>query len=88
MCITGYSLGLGIVLGGVFAAAYPVRPDVFTSDTAFLRTTTLGAALLGFLPLIWLSYVFGWGLLTVFLLARLVATVWRTHSGAWAVGGA
>ncbi|MGN8158985.1 MATE family efflux transporter [Salinisphaera sp. SWV1] len=127
--ITGYSLALGIVLGGVFAAAYPVLPHVFTSDTAvlaqipyawwlfvvqqpvagvvfaldgvllgagdtaFLRTTTLGAALLGFLPLIWLSYVFGWGLfgiwtgLTVFLLARLVATVWRTHSGAWAVGG-
>ncbi|MES1938574.1 MATE family efflux transporter [Salinisphaera hydrothermalis] len=128
--ITGYSLLLGIALGALFAAAYPVLPHAFTDDaavlaqipyawwlfvvqqpvagivfaldgvllgagdTAFLRTTTLGAALLGFLPLIWLSYAFGWGLLgiwaglTVFLLARLVATVWRTHSGAWAIGGA
>lgn len=128
--ITGYSLILGIVLGLIFAAAYPVLPHVFTGnaavlaeiphawwlfvaqqpiagivfaldgvllgagDTAFLRTTTLTAALVGFLPLIWLSYALSWGLtgiwlgLTVFLLARLVATVWRTHSGAWAVSGA
>lgn len=128
--ITAYSLGLGIVLAIVFAAAYPVLPRVFTgdpavlaqipyawwlfviqqpvagvvfaldgvllgaADAAFLRTSTLASALCGFLPLIWLSLLFGWGLagiwvgLTVFLVARLVATVWRTHSGAWAVAGA
>ena len=44
--------------------------------------------------LIWASWWFGWGLtgiwfgLTVFLVARLVATVWRTRSGVWAVEGA
>ncbi|HET7314582.1 MAG TPA: MATE family efflux transporter [Salinisphaera sp.] len=127
--ITGYSLVLGIALGVIFAAAYPVLPHAFTDDpavlaqipyawwlfvvqqpvagvvfaldgvllgagdAAFLRTSTLGAALLGFLPLIWLAYALGWGLagiwagLTVFLLARLVATAWRTRSGAWAVSG-
>nr|WP_233544009.1 MATE family efflux transporter [Salinisphaera sp. Q1T1-3] len=86
----------------LFVVQQPIAGIVFAldgvllgaADTRFLRTTTLAAALLGFLPLIWLSWVFGWGLtgiwigLTVFLLARLVATVWRTRSGVWAVGGA
>ena len=86
----------------LFVVQQPIAGIVFAldgvllgaGDTAFLRTSTLGAALLGFLPLIWLSYLFGWGLfgiwtgLSVFLLVRLVATVWRTRSGAWAVGGA
>ncbi|GAC58512.1 hypothetical protein GOHSU_42_00040 [Gordonia hirsuta DSM 44140 = NBRC 16056] len=58
-------------------------------DVAFLRTATLAGALGGFLPLIWLSLVFGWGLagiwtgLLVFMLARLSALVWRVRSGAW-----
>lgn len=86
----------------LFVLQQPVAGIVFAldgvllgaGDTAYLRTTTLGAALLGFLPLIWLSYAFHWGLagiwggLTLFLLVRLVATVWRTRSGAWAVAGA
>ncbi|MDA3920784.1 MAG: MATE family efflux transporter [Salinisphaera sp.] len=77
--------GIVFALDGVLLGA---------GDTAFLRTTTLGSALGGFLPLIWLSWWFGWGLtgiwsgLTVFLLARMVAVLWRTWSGRWAVAGA
>ena len=54
---------------------------------AFRRTATLAAALGGFLPLIWLSLVFDWGLagiwtgLLVFMIARLAATAWRVRSG-------
>ncbi|MBH03876.1 MAG: MATE family efflux transporter [Xanthomonadales bacterium] len=77
--------GIVFALDGVLLGA---------GDTRFLRTTTLAAALGGFFPLIWASWWFGWGLtgiwfgLTVFLVARLVATVWRTRSGVWAVEGA
>lgn len=58
-------------------------------DVGFLRTATLLGALLGFLPLIWLSLVFDWGLagiwsgLLVFMLARLAAVAWRVRSGSW-----
>lgn len=58
-------------------------------DVAYLRTATLLGALIGFLPLIWLSLVFDWGLagiwtgLLVFMLIRLAAVAWRTRSGAW-----
>ncbi|QJY47283.1 MATE family efflux transporter [Pseudonocardia broussonetiae] len=85
-----------------FVAMQPVAGVVFAldgvllgaGDAAFLRTTTLGAAVLGFLPLIWASLVFGWGLagiwtgLTVFMLLRLVAVGLRTRSGRWVVTGA
>ena len=63
-------------------------------DAAFLRNSTLAAAMLGFLPLIWASLGFGWGLvgiwtgLSAFMLVRLVAVLLRTRSGAWAVPGA
>ena len=76
--------GIVFALDGVLLGA---------ADTRFLRTTTLAAALGGFFPLIWASWFFDWGLagiwfgLTVFLIARLVATVWRTRSGIWAVEG-
>ncbi|MFP5023031.1 MATE family efflux transporter [Pseudonocardia phyllosphaerae] len=84
-----------------FAALQPVAGVVFAldgvllgaNDSAFLRTTTLAAALGGFLPLIWLSLVFGWGLagiwtgLTLFMLIRLVAVGLRTRGGRWAVPG-
>lgn len=59
-------------------------------DAAFLRTATLAAALGAFLPLIWASHVFGWGLagiwtgLLAFMLARLAAVWWRYRSGRWA----
>lgn len=58
-------------------------------DAAFLRTATLAAALGAFLPLIWASHVFGWGLagiwtgLLAFMLARFAAVWWRYRSGRW-----
>jgi putative MATE family efflux protein len=85
-----------------FVALQPIAGVVFAldgvllgaGDAAFLRTSTLGAAMLGFLPLIWASLAFGWGLvgiwsgLSAFMAVRLVAVLIRTRSGAWAVPGA
>jgi putative MATE family efflux protein len=85
-----------------FAALQPVAGVVFAidgvllgaGDAAFLRTSTLAAAVLGFLPLIWASLAFGWGLagiwsgLAAFMLIRLVAVGLRVRSGRWAVTGA
>ncbi|MEZ5150765.1 MATE family efflux transporter [Rhodococcus zopfii] len=85
-----------------FVAIMPAAGVVFAldgvllgaGDAAFLRTATLLSALLGFLPLIWCSLVWDWGLagiwtgLTVFIVFRMVAVVWRTLSGRWAVTGA
>jgi putative MATE family efflux protein len=62
-------------------------------DAAFMRTATVVSALAGFLPLIWLSLVFGWGLagiwsgLSMFIVLRMVFVGWRTLSGRWAVIG-
>jgi putative MATE family efflux protein len=62
-------------------------------DARFMRNATLASALLGFLPLIWLSLVFGWGLfgiwsgLTTFMVLRLVFVGWRALSGRWVVAG-
>lgn len=84
-----------------FVAQQPIAGVVFAldgvllgaGDTAFLRTTTLLSALGAYLPLIWLSWAFGWGLtgiwtgLTLFLIARMIAVVLRTRSGHWAVSG-
>ncbi len=84
------------------AAMQPVAGAVFAldgvllgaGDAAYLRTSTLVAALVGFLPLIWASLAFGWGLagiwsgLALFMLLRLVAVGLRARSGAWAVTGA
>nr|WP_177242796.1 MATE family efflux transporter [Amycolatopsis marina] len=85
-----------------FVALQPIAGIVFAldgvllgaGDAAFLRTATLASAVLGFLPLIWASLGFGWGLagiwtgLSVFMLLRLVAVVARWRSGNWAVVGA
>lgn len=85
-----------------FVAIMPLAGVVFAldgvllgaGDAAFLRTATLASALFGFLPLIWCSLVWDWGLagiwtgLTVFIVFRMVAVVWRTLSGRWAVTGA
>lgn len=85
-----------------FVALIPVAGVVFAldgvllgaGDAAYLRTTTLASALLGFLPAIWLSLAFDWGLagiwtgLAAFMLLRLAAVVWRARSGAWARVGA
>ncbi|RZQ59775.1 MATE family efflux transporter [Amycolatopsis suaedae] len=85
-----------------FVALQPIAGVVFAldgvllgaGDAAYLRTTTLLAAAVGFLPMVWLSLAFGWGLagiwtgLSLFMLARLVAVVLRWRAGAWAVTGA
>jgi putative MATE family efflux protein len=123
--VIAWSLGVSIVLAGLFAVGHAVLPRVFTSDAAvlaevstpwwffvamlpiagivfaldgillgsadaaFLRTSTLLAALLGFLPLIWLSLAFDWGLagvwtgLVVFMVVRLITAAWRVRGGRW-----
>jgi Na+-driven multidrug efflux pump len=58
-------------------------------DVAYLRTVTLGAALLGFVPLSLLSGGLGWGLagvwtgLTLFIVLRLVAVLTRVAGDRW-----
>lgn len=85
-----------------FVALQPVAGVVFAldgvllgaGDAAFLRTATLGSALVGFLPVVWASLAFDWGLagiwsgLAAFMVLRLACVVLRTRSGAWAVTGA
>ncbi|NLU81475.1 MATE family efflux transporter [Rhodococcus sp. HNM0569] len=85
-----------------FVAIIPVAGIVFAldgvllgaGDVKFLRNATLACALIGFLPLIWLSLAYGWGLagvwtgLVVFVALRMCAVVGRTLSGRWAVAGA
>ncbi|HYO01911.1 MAG TPA: MATE family efflux transporter [Mycobacterium sp.] len=62
-------------------------------DAKFMRNATLASAVVGFLPLIWLSSIFGWGLvgiwsgLTTFMVLRLVFVGWRAWSGRWLVPG-
>ncbi|WP_342801397.1 MATE family efflux transporter [Nocardia sp. No.11] len=90
------------VIWWFFVAMIPVAGAVFAldgvllgaGDAAFLRTATLIAALIGFLPLIWLSLVFDWGVagiwsgLVAFMLLRLLAVVARARTGRWARVGA
>lgn len=85
-----------------FVALQPVAGVVFAldgvllgaGDAAFLRTATLLSAGIGFLPLIWASLAFGWGLvgiwtgLSLFMVLRLVTLVLRTRSEHWSVVGA
>jgi putative MATE family efflux protein len=85
-----------------FVAMIPVAGVVFAldgvllgaGDAAYLRTTTLGAALVGFLPAIWLSLAFDWGIggiwcgLIAFMLLRLAAVSARALSGRWIRVGA
>ncbi|HEY5854905.1 MAG TPA: MATE family efflux transporter [Aldersonia sp.] len=84
-----------------FVALIPLAGVVFAldgvllgaGDAAFLRNATLASALVGFLPMIWASLAFDWGLagiwtgLALFMVARTAAVVWRTASGRWAVVG-
>lgn len=73
--------GIVFALDGVLLGA---------GDAAFMRTATVISALVGFLPLIWLSLVFDWGLagiwsgLTTFVVLRLIFVGWRAISGRWA----
>jgi putative MATE family efflux protein len=63
------------------------------ADARFMRNATMISALSGFLPLVWLSLAYGWGLagiwsgLTLFLVLRLILVGWRALSGRWAVPG-
>lgn len=81
-----------IPLGGIVFALDGVL--LGAGDAAFLRNITLASALVGFLPLIWLSFAFEWGLrgiwagLGAFITLRVLAVVWRTSSGRWAIAGA
>ena len=58
-------------------------------DVGYLRTVTIGAALVGFLPLSLLALPLGWGLagvwtgLTLFIALRLVAVVARVAGDRW-----
>ncbi|WP_338599098.1 MATE family efflux transporter [Saccharopolyspora sp. SCSIO 74807] len=77
--------GVVFALDGVFLGA---------GDARYLRTATLISAAAGYLPLIWLSLGFGWGLagiwtgLSLFMLLRLGTLLLRMRSGRWAVVGA
>ncbi|QDQ97666.1 MATE family efflux transporter [Tomitella fengzijianii] len=81
-----------IPLGGVVFALDGVL--LGAGDARFLRTATLIGALAGFLPIIWASLVWDWGLrgiwcgLVAFLVVRLGAVVARAATGRWAVPGA
>jgi putative MATE family efflux protein len=76
--------GIVFALDGVLLGA---------GDAAFMRTATVVSALVGFLPLIWLSLAYGWGLagiwsgLSMFVALRLIFVGWRAISGRWAVTG-
>jgi putative MATE family efflux protein len=76
--------GIVFALDGVLLGA---------GDAKFMRNATLISALVGFLPLIWLSLVFSWGLLGIwsglstFMVLRLVFVGWRAFSGHWLVPG-
>lgn len=90
------------VIWWFFVPLIPIAGIVFAidgvllgaGDAAYLRTTTMAAGLLAFLPTIWLSLVFHWGIagiwagLTAFMLGRLVSVGWRSLSGRWAQVGA
>jgi putative MATE family efflux protein len=84
-----------------FVAMQPIAGVVFAldgvligaGDVGYLRNLTIGAALGGFLPMVWLSSWLGWGLggiwagLTMFIVIRLVTVLLRMRSGRWAVLG-
>jgi putative MATE family efflux protein len=76
--------GIVFALDGVLLGA---------GDAKFMRNATLISALVGFLPLIWLSLIFGWGLvgiwsgLSTFMVLRLIFVGWRALSGRWLVPG-
>jgi putative MATE family efflux protein len=76
--------GIVFALDGVLLGA---------GDAKFMRNATLASALVGFLPPIWLSLMFGWGLfgiwagLTTFMVLRLLFVGWRAFSGRWLIPG-
>ena len=83
---------VGALVGGALIAG-PGYAALGAGDAKFMRNATLASALVGFLPPIWLSLAFGWGLLgiwaglTTFMVLRLVFVGWRAASGRWLVAG-
>lgn len=78
-------------LGGVVFAIDGVL--LGAGDVAFLRNATIVSVLAGFLPGVWLSFIFDLGLtgvwcgLLAFIVIRLAAVVWRYRGGKWARAG-
>lgn len=78
-----------VVAGGVLFALDGVL--LGAGDAAFLRTITVGAVLIGFVPGVWIAYAVDGGLtgiwlgLAAFIGLRTVAVVARFKSMAWAV---
>lgn len=76
-----------VVMGGVVFALDGVL--LGAADVAFLRNATIFSAVVGFIPLVWLSLFFDWGLtgvwcgLVAFVFLRMVAVVWRYRGNAW-----
>jgi putative MATE family efflux protein len=84
-----------------FVALQPVAGYVFAldgvllgaADAAFLRRLTLGSAIVGFLPMIWLSLAFDWGLagvwagLSLFMIGRALGVGLRARGDRWMVPG-
>lgn len=79
-----------VLAGGILFALDGVL--LGASDAAFLRTLTVAAVLLGFVPGVWLAYAFElglsgvWGGIAVFILIRTIGVVWRFYSMKWAQG--
>ncbi|RZS30524.1 putative MATE family efflux protein [Herbihabitans rhizosphaerae] len=79
-------------IGGVVFALDGVL--LGAGDSKFMRNVTIAGVIGGYLPLIWASLAFGWGLVGIWtglalsIVIRLVGMVARTRSGRWAVVGA
>ncbi len=90
-------LAQAAVVWWFLALVQPVAGVVFAldgvlmgaGDVAYLRTVTIGSALVGFVPLSLLAVPLGWGLagvwsgLTLFVVLRLVAVVARVSGERW-----
>ena len=80
-------LVLLVLAGGVVFALDGVL--LGAADAAFLRTATIVSVLAGFIPLVWLSWIFGWGLVGVwwglfaFILIRLAFVCQRFAGDKW-----
>lgn len=90
-------LGQAAVVWWFLALMQPLAGVVFAldgvlmgaGDVGYLRTVTIGSALVGFVPLSLLSVPLGWGLpgvwtgLTLFIALRLVAVLARVSGDRW-----
>jgi len=80
-------LVLLVLAGGVVFALDGVL--LGAADAAFLRTATIVSVLAGFIPLVWLSWIFDWGLVGIwwglfsFIVIRLAFVSWRFVGDKW-----